>query len=416
MGSDNADLSLGNSALVGYVRDEFVRIYRLTIAIILTISIVGGGLVFLFHGYPELLATGSLFAAFGAIALVWWLLHVSSLRLRKLVLMILDDNTKIISQLSDVRLATSGYLRSYSELDRAFQPNLDDVVKQTEAASQTIIDRVSSLAHTARSLVDYLGKARLDSNGMEQEVENRSASIERLVKIIQLRMESDLEKMMMLADLIRGIAAKVGQISDVAQKTNLLALNSAIEAARAGDAGRGFAVVAEEIRRLAQSTTVMANDIQNAMNEAQNALAEGFDEDYRKRVEEDSNEAHEVLHTIERLSNNSADMQQFYKTLLMVMTEYNTKLSLDIADVLGHIQFQDVIRQRLERMRATLESRIGITSELLLDESLQHLVNEAMEIQQRLRELIEEYESEERNHASHRDSNETEGGPRIQLF
>ena len=62
-------------------------------------------------------------------------------------------------------------------------------------------------------------------------------------------------------DAMKEIAKKISLIEDIAYKTNLLSLNAAIEAARAGDHGKGFTVVAAEVRKLAENSSVTAQEI-----------------------------------------------------------------------------------------------------------------------------------------------------------
>ena len=91
-----------------------------------------------------------------------------------------------------------------------------------------------------------------------QTVENRKAMVDMMREIGDL-----LGAAVKDSQSVKQIDELTNNILSIASQTNLLALNASIEAARAGEAGKGFAVVAEEIRQLADSSRVTANDIQN---------------------------------------------------------------------------------------------------------------------------------------------------------
>ena len=97
-------------------------------------------------------------------------------------------------------------------------------------------------------------------------------SLRRIESVHQVSLELK-DDMTQLNEHARSIDQIMGVISDIADQTNLLALNAAIEAARAGEAGRGFAVVADEVRKLAEKTMASTNDVGNAIKAMQESTA-----------------------------------------------------------------------------------------------------------------------------------------------
>src|SRR5262249_3754186 len=109
------------------------------------------------------------------------------------------------------------------------------------------------------------------------------------------------------------IGSVITTITKVADQTNLLSLNAAIEAEKAGDYGRGFAVVATEIRRLADQTAGATGDIEQMVKEMQSATAAGimgmdkFSEEVRRGVEvvqPVSDELSQIIHHVQTLTPN----------------------------------------------------------------------------------------------------------------
>jgi methyl-accepting chemotaxis protein len=143
----------------------------------------------------------------------------------------------------------------------------DDAGKQAEyiTASTSAMEEMSvtagEVATNAANAKDFSIQTREKASRGEKIVEGVINSINGLQKN-SLALKDDMTDLSMHA---KSISQIMNVISDIADQTNLLALNAAIEAARAGEAGRGFAVVADEVRKLAEKTMASTGDVSQAV-------------------------------------------------------------------------------------------------------------------------------------------------------
>ncbi|EKM30537.1 HAMP domain protein, partial [Vibrio harveyi] len=187
--------------------------------------------------------------------------------------------TKIQATVSQVVESANTLRQEMNNLNSLTSTIADSTVHQ-QRDSEAVAAAVHEMQVTSRNVSDSATEAALASQTANEELSNTNVILEQTVAAIRDlagEIESASQVINTLDNDVSNIASVLDVIRGIAEQTNLLALNAAIEAARAGEQGRGFAVVADEVRSLASRTQKSTGEIQSMIEKLQAGAAQAVE-------------------------------------------------------------------------------------------------------------------------------------------
>jgi len=246
------------------------------------------------------------------------------------------DSLGDVANNSNVVLSHAESVAKASESAQTLTQNQNDITAQVATAMEQMTSQIHDVSNNANAAEKAANDARNNTNQGKEIISNTinqmqslSTNIDGVSQVVAtLAAESD--NIGSVLDVIRGIA----------DQTNLLALNAAIEAARAGEQGRGFAVVADEVRTLASRTAQSTNEIQQMIQKLQSGAQEAVaavkvSQDISNQTVEQTSKADDSLSEIDKLMALISDMNTQIARATEQQTQAADEVNLRINDLAG---------------------------------------------------------------------------------
>ena len=256
----------------------------------------------------------------------------------------------------------SGELSQVHAFNEVVRGQLKSVVEATETAAFDITERLQTIDNVVVQLDHYVSGSSneaaqqvLDS---ETRIAQNKAVVAQMDAYVRQRLQDAEQDQLRVSQVVqdaRSLQSVVQLIKHVAGQTNLLALNAAIEAARAGEAGRGFAVVADEVRKLSGETEAAVLQISQGIR----SVAENMELQFKDKLS--SAKLDKERQTLELFSAQLNALGQSYEALMRheagVLAEVknsSSQLTSMFLDTQLSVQFQDLTRQQIDHVAQAL--------------------------------------------------------------
>lgn len=268
-----------------------------------------------------------------------------------------------------VKQATRQVAKGASDNEQFARGLSADALRQAEELAvtlnsvQVMTDSIQRVAESAREAEDVARSASASAWKGGEAVERTVAGILRIRETVA----ETTRKVKRLAESSQEISKIVALISQIASRTNLLALNASIEAARAGEAGRGFAIVADEVRQLADRAAKASKEIEQIVLQIQGETSSVMTamEEGTQQVIEGTKLAEQAKRSLDDIIQVSNRIDTLVRSITADTVE-QTETSRAVSQVMQSVELTaQETSQEAQRVSASLQSLVGVARDLL---------------------------------------------------